>query len=410
MSRILAYTSPARGHLYPLTPILLELRDRGHDVTVHTLRAEVPMLQDLGLDARAIDPAIEARDVDDWKGRGMRERLARSVATFADRAPVDAADLAAAISATEPDLVVVDFNAWGALAAAEQWGGPWAAFCPYPLALSSRDAPPFGPGLPPARGTLGRGRDRIVRPLVMGAVERTFLPPLNHVRKDRGLPPLARADDMVTRMPLLLSMTAEPFEYPRSDWPGCVRMVGAIPWEPSAEPPDWLAGITDPIILVTTSSEFQDDGRLVEVALSALADLPVHVVATVPSAQVPPARAVPGNAHVATYLPHSLVLPQAACAVTHGGMGATQKALSYGVPVCAVPFGRDQLEVARRVEVAGAGTRVPARRLTPERLRSAVRAAMMRRDGAARVAAGYEAAGGAHAAADALVGHLVAVG
>jgi hypothetical protein len=36
-------------------------------------------------------------------------------------------------------------------------------------------------------------------------------------------------------------------------------------------------------------------------------------------------------------------------------MGATQKALAHGVPVCAVPFGRDQLEVARRVEVAAAG-------------------------------------------------------
>ena len=29
-------------------------------------------------------------------------------------------------------------------------------------------------------------------------------------------------------------------------------------------------------------------------------------------------------------------------------MGATQKALAHGVPVCAVPFGRDQFEVARR--------------------------------------------------------------
>ena len=48
--------------------------------------------------------------------------------------------------------------------------------------------------------------------------------------------------------------------------------------------------------------------------------------------------------------------------MTHAGMGATQKALAHGVPVCAVPFGRDQLEVARRVEVAHAGTRLAASR------------------------------------------------
>jgi UDP:flavonoid glycosyltransferase YjiC (YdhE family) len=40
-----------------------------------------------------------------------------------------------------------------------------------------------------------------------------------------------------------------------------------------------------------------------------------------------------------------------------------------------VPFGRDQLEVARRVAIAGAGTRLPAPRLDPERLRRRVREA-----------------------------------
>jgi UDP:flavonoid glycosyltransferase YjiC (YdhE family) len=34
MARFLAYTSPARGHLYPITPTLLELAGRGHDVHV----------------------------------------------------------------------------------------------------------------------------------------------------------------------------------------------------------------------------------------------------------------------------------------------------------------------------------------------------------------------------------------
>jgi UDP:flavonoid glycosyltransferase YjiC (YdhE family) len=66
-----------------------------------------------------------------------------------------------------------------------------------------------------------------------------------------------------------------------------------------------------------------------------------------------------------------------------------------------VPFGRDQLEVARRVEVARAGTRLPAPRLRPGRLREKVREAMAMRDGARRVAAGFAAAGGPPTAADA---------
>jgi UDP:flavonoid glycosyltransferase YjiC (YdhE family) len=44
--------------------------------------------------------------------------------------------------------------------------------------------------------------------------------------------------------------------------------------------------------------------------------------------------------------------------------------------------------------------RLPARRLTPQRLRAAVREATAQADGARRVAAGYRAAGGAVAAAE----------
>jgi UDP:flavonoid glycosyltransferase YjiC (YdhE family) len=59
-----------------------------------------------------------------------------------------------------------------------------------------------------------------------------------------------------------------------------------------------------------------------------------------------------------------------------------------------VPYGRDQLEVARRVEVAQCGTRLPARKLTVQRLRRAVDEALLMTDGARRVAEGYAATGG----------------
>jgi MGT family glycosyltransferase len=320
---------------------------------------------------------------------------------FCRRADIDAHDLRRAIGAVAPDVLLVDFGCWGALAVAEAWGGPWASWCPYPLPLPSRDAPPFGPGLRPARGVPGRLRDALLRPLMFGALERIVAPRVNEVRARVGVPPLSGATDMFSAMPMLLYMTAEPFEYPRSDWPANVRLVGPCDWDPPADPSAWLEEVEQPIVLVTTSSEFQDDSRLVQCALDALADEPVHVVATLPSIDAA-SFAAPANARVLPFVSHGAILDRAACAVTHGGMGATQKALARGVPVCAVPFGRDQFEVARRVEVAGAGTRLPARQLRPDRLRAAVKRAFGCADGARRVAAGYRATGGARVAADAL--------
>src|SRR3954447_2429667 len=398
VSRILAYTSPARGHLFPLVPILDELHARGHEIHLRTLSREVGMTRARGFHSEPIDAAIEAVEHRDFEGKNPREGLKISVRTFIERAAHETPDLGQAIETVQPDALIADVQTWGGLAVAEAWDGPWASFIPYPLALPSVDAPPFGPGLRPARGLPGRIRDRLLRPLVYGAMRRIILPPVNQIRTAAGLPDAG--DDFMTRAPLVLYMTAEPFEYPRRYWPPNLRMVGPCAWDPPAEAPGWLDELKRPLVLVTTSSEFQDDGRLVQTALEALADEDVEVVATLPAQDLSAFGEAPANARILPFVPHAPLLDHAAVVVTHGGMGATQKALARGVPVCAVPFGRDQLEVARRVEVADAGTRLPATKLSPERLRSATLEAMTKRTGAERVAAGYERAGGPRRAAD----------
>ncbi len=399
--KVLAYSSPGRGDLFPIVPVLQELDRRGCEVFVRTLAAAVPLLTGMGFRADAVAPEIEAFVPDDYRAWNSLAAIKSSLSMFAQQAPYEIADLQTAMDSVQPDLVLVDFNAWGAAAVAERWGGPWARWCAFPLPLPTRDAPAFGPGFAPARGPIGRLRDRALSPIITGGFERIIIPKVNEVRRSVGLAPLDGVTDLIGRAPLTLTMTAEPFEYHRAQWPVQVRMIGACPWEPPSDPPRWLDQVTAPIVLVSTSSEFQDDGRLVACALEALRDEPVFVVATVP-AQDTADFSPPANARVVGFTPHGPILDRAVCAVTHGGMGASQKALARGVPVCAVPFGRDQFEVARRVEVAGAGVRLPARRLTPERLRAAVRSARGMTEGARLVARGYEQAGGAVAGAQAL--------
>ena len=408
MSTVLAYTSPAIGHLYPLTPILLELRRRGHDVHVCTLESRVELMHGLGLATRSIDPRIEARPLNDFTAKGPRQALSLVADVFAARGALEAPDLEAAISDVRPDVVIIDVNSWGAGFAAEAWGGPWATFAPYTPALHSAGTPPFGPGLAPMTGPLGAVRDAIVGRMVLGAAERGMLPRLNELRQSLGLAPVASAEEFARKAPLMLVATAKPFEYATTEWGPDVVMIGASAWEPPAEEPAWLDDITAPIVMVTTSSEFQDDTVLVRTALEAFRDQPVHVIATIPVG-VPADLDVPANATVVDYVAHSVVLRRAAVAVSHGGMGATQKALAYGVPVCVVPFGRDQLEVARRVEVSRSGTRLTRKKLTPSRLRTAVDQAMGMRAGAERVSRGYAGTGGSRTAADAIEQRLLSV-
>jgi MGT family glycosyltransferase len=399
--KILAYTSPSKGHLYPLVPTLLGLQRRGHQVAIRTLPSEVELLvQQLGLDASPISPLVEAREMDDWRGSNQLAQLQRALTAFVDRAANEVPDLEQAIQAGAPDLVLVDVNSWGAQACAEASRLAWAVFAPYPLPIPSRDAPPFGLGLKPMGGPLGRLRDAALLRLSLVGWNK-ILPRLNSVRAAAGAPALSSVVDIFGRAPLTLAYTAEPFEYPRSDWPASVQLVGASNWEPETQTPLWISELRQPVVLVTTSTEYQGDDRLLQVALDAMAGEPVTVVATSPSGRSVELR-VPPNARVERFVPHGPILKVAACVVCHGGMGITQKALSAGVPVCVVPFGRDQPEVARRVEVARAGTRLPAGRLNPARLREAVRQAMAMREGALRVARAFEDARGGPGAVDAL--------
>ena len=400
MATILAYTSPALGHLLPISALLSELALRGHTIHLRTISTGVDIGRRLGFTTDAIDPRIEAIEQDDWKATNPVAALKLSVAVFARRAAHEVADLTDAIARVHPDALLVDVNCWGALSAAEAGGIPWACLSPYTPPLQAAGVPPFGLGLRPLPGVLGRVRDAAVRTAVIGRLEKVMLPPINRIRADVDVRPVASMDEFLRRAPLLLLASGKPFQYPQTEWGDAVQMIGPCALDPEPDTiPDWLASIDRSIVLVTTSSEKQADANLVQTAIAALADEPVHVVATLPAVRPDEVTTAP-NATVCRFVPHGVVLDRAVCAVTHGGMGATQKALARGVPVCVVPYGRDQFEVARRVEVARCGTRLPAKKLSPARLRAKVQEAMTMTDGAKRVAAGFEATGGAARGAD----------
>jgi len=400
MARLLAYNSPTPGHVFPSAGMLLELRRRGHEVHLRTLASEVERLTEFGLHAARVDPEIEAIELEDWRARTQFAAQWRVLDFYRRRAELEIPDLQRAIVQVRPDALVIDVQTEGAAYAAEASGLPWASYCPYPPALRSAEAPPFGLGLAPARGPLARLRDR----LAWAAGDLVLAPHVaarNRMRAKLALPPLRRYQDQWEKAARFIAFTAEPYEFPRSDWPASVRLVGPGTWEPPADPPAWLAHATRPVVLVTVSTGYQKDERLIATALEAFAG--EDLTLAVSTAATDPAQYdVPENAHLAAFLPHGPIVARAACVISHGGQGTTQRALAAGVPVCVVPFCRDQFDVARRVELAGAGVKLHRRKLRPARLRAAAREAIGMRPGAEAVARAFAQAGGSAAAADAV--------
>jgi MGT family glycosyltransferase len=380
MARILAYTSPAAGHLFPLIPGLLALQERGHDVHLRIGERLLGVARDAGLQAQPCDPAIAAIEIDDHTaGLKDTEKLRRGLGSLLVRGPLERADLDRAIAEVDPDVIVVDTNSYGATVAAQASGRPWAIALPSLLPVPGKGIPPYGLALRPLGGPLGRVRDRVLWKLIEREYGKAMLPRLNALRTEAGLPALASPIDHVLGPDRLIVMTGEPLEYPRADLPPNVRFVGAQLWDPPAAAPAWLDEPGDPWVLVTTSTDYQGDEQLARVAVAALRDEPVRVILTLADAYDTADVAPAPNVRVERFVPHGPVLERAAAVVCHSGMGIVQKAVAAGVPIAAVPFGRDQPEVARRVVEAGAGVRLRTKDLTPERLRATVREALAMR-------------------------------
>lgn len=387
MTRFLVYLSPAVGHTLPLVPGLLELQRRGHEVHVRTLPSLVPVLVAAGIDAAPVTSEVIGSVVD------QQDLIARG--------RFDGPDLDAAVAEIGPDVLLIDVNAYGAQVRAEASGLPWATIMPSVVPVPGRGVPAYGIGMKPGRGPLGRARDAVLWKVVERVFAKAMLPPLNELRREAGLPAYTGPLDAWRAPRQVIALTSEPLEYPRSDLPANIHLVGTQPWDPPATRPAYLDEPGDPWVLVTCSTDYQGDEQLARVAVDALRDEPVRVLLTLADAYDEAALTAAANVRIERFVPHGQVLPQAAAVVCHGGMGIVTKAAVAGVPLVVVPFGRDQPEIARRVTEAGAGVTVPPKQLTAERLRDAVRRAMTMSTQARSVSRRLDAAGAPARFADA---------
>ena len=244
------------------------------------------------------------------------------------------------------------------------------------------------------KGPAGSIRDKILSKLIFSKLNKLALPAINSVRSQLGLKPLSIIQEILNKPGIVLYYTSGELDYPREQWPANFRFVGPGLWSPDAETPDWLEDADLPVALVTCSTERQSDRPIIEAALESLPGEGFYDVAT--SAAYDPEELVAKgvlNVRLERFIPYDPVVRRASVVICHGGMGITQRALSHGVPVVVIPFGRDQLEVARRVEFAGTGVRLMPNKLTGMTLKKAVQDALRMKEGALRIAASLRASG-----------------
>jgi rhamnosyltransferase subunit B len=90
------------------------------------------------------------------------------------------------------------------------------------------------------------------------------------------------------------------------------------------------------------------------------------IFATRHPADLPPR--LPDTILAQEYVPFSLLLPQAAALIYHGGIGTCSQALAAGIPHLVMAMAHDQPDNANRLRRLGVGTSLSPRRWTGERI------------------------------------------
>jgi UDP:flavonoid glycosyltransferase YjiC (YdhE family) len=344
------------GHTLPAIALARELRARGHEVLFCGFERWRATVEGLGIGFE-----------------GGPDRIAASIEGAEPSLADSVRGLLPQIERFAPDVVVSDGLTLSPALAAEVRGIRRATLLPevYPFAAPGR--PFFSLGLLPPRTTLGAVAWRAAAPL------RARLPSTAWLRRSRRTLARQRAElglappgelERPSGDGLTMVATLPQLEYPRA-WPAGVHVTGPMffdPQRPSAE----LPGGDRPLVVVAPSTVKDPEGRLVRIALDALAAEPVRVLVTTGGAERE-AGPVPANALLAEWIDYSRVMREAALVICHGNHGTVARALSEGVPVLVSPAMADDAEHGARVAWAGAGLMIPRPLLGAAALRSVTR-------------------------------------
>lgn len=359
--RVLFACVPQTGHVTPILPLAEAFAARGDEVLVASGPDAAEAVRRRGLPFREVGPAFGewfatlAARTRGTPGDGLppqrieRYFLPRLFGEIGTAAQVD--DLLAAGRLFRPRLVVFDPFTYAAPLVAALLDVPAVQHtiglltAPDALQLVTDAVSPiwreFGRDVPPAAGTLS-------------GTTVTICPP--------GFDPAANT--LADQQPL------RPVPHP----------------EPGPPPADLPTRLWErPVVYVTLGTFSNGNIPLFRLLLSALAELPCNVLATVGRDVDPTALGpVPAGTHVVPFVPQADVLGHCAAAVHHAGAGTTFGVLAHGLPAVAVPQSADNFAIAARLAATGAAQVLLPHEVSEEAVRAAALAAL---DGGTRSAA-----------------------
>jgi rhamnosyltransferase subunit B len=375
--RILVATLGSLGDLHPCIALALELKRRGHQLTIASTEHYRQRVESLGLGFTPIRPNWDPTDselitqCEDLKTGP--EVLFRKLVLPHLQDSYD--DLIA--PAADADLIIASELVFAIPLIAEKLGKRWASVTLSPTSFFSAHDPSLLVNVP-SLYRLRRAGWIVNRAFLnFGRVaSRHWWNPVRDLRRQLGLNP---ACDPVFKdkfsPSLVLALFSNVFAQPQPDWPRQTIQPGFVFHDAAPRvdyDPSLLNGFlrdgAPPIVFTLGSTAVHNPGNFYQASLAAARSIKRRAVLIGVKDQQPA-----DDLLALPYVPFSEIFPHAAAIVHQGGSGTTGQALRVGRPQLIVPYAWDQPDNGVRIARLGAGLTLARSRYTPETATQALR-------------------------------------
>ena len=421
MRKIVLTTIGTLGDLHPFIAVGLALKTRGFASLLAVPEDQVAKCREAGLDAVGVSAGFAA--ISRRMGLNHADAVRRIIGdqrVMLEQVLLSGlSDHTAALEAValDAEAIVASIFVFAAPIVAEKHDLPLVSVILQPMAMLSAYDPPRTPDFwmmrrPPV-GRIGRAWNRAGYATIRWVLDRLYGGRIDRVRAEHGLPATGagRVLEPPARCDLRLGCYSPQLGAAQPDAPPSTRIVGFPVFDSDSgkqEPLDpvlaaFLAGGPPPLVFTLGTFAVNGAGSFYDRAAAVARRLGRRAVLLVGDTSAP---TIDGDILRCGYAPHSLLFPQAAAIVHHGGVGTTGQSLRAGKPQLVVPHMGDQNDHAHRIARMGAGLRVKPRRFSvarATRLLTNLLDQSSYRTTAEAIAARMAHEHGADAAADAIV-------
>lgn len=361
MAKIVLAPYGSLGDLHPFLAVAIELRDRGHEITICTLEPYREKIGTLDFRFLPLRPEFDPEDKEAAKAvmdtKTGTETLLTEYLLPNIREMYE--DLLAACEGA--DLLIPGEIVFPAHSVAENLDLKWISTVLAPLSMFSAYDGNVYPNAEWLKhlNFLGKPFHRSVF-RIMSRVIRKWLVPYRKFRAELGLS--ADHDPIVKDKHskyLNLAMFSRVLGRTRPDWHSPTLQTGFCFYDGQKDlgvMPDgleeFLAAGDPPIVFTLGSAAVMDPRDFFEESIKAAKLISRRAVMLYGTFNEPP-DGLDEDRVAFDYAPYSQIFPLAACVVHQGGVGTTAQVLRAGVPHLIMPYSHDQPDNAARCERLG---------------------------------------------------------